>query len=74
MEYFVSQDPRSYSYISIWIFDFGPVKLPGISRNGPLAPIVRKVDASIYWMILYPLDSAIGFPNTYSLGSDLPGG
>ena len=48
MEYFASQDPRSYSYISIWIFDFGPVKLPGISRNGRLAPIVRKVDASIY--------------------------
>ena len=25
-------------YISIWIFDFGPVKLPGLSRNGPLVP------------------------------------
>ena len=24
-------------YISIWIFDFGPEKLPGLSRNGPLA-------------------------------------
>ena len=24
-------------FISIWIFDFGPVKLPGLSRNGPLA-------------------------------------
>ena len=22
-------------YISIWIFDFGPAKLPGLSRNGP---------------------------------------
>ena len=22
-------------YISIWIFDFGPEKLPGLSRNGP---------------------------------------
>ena len=22
-------------YISIWIFDFGPVKLPELSRNGP---------------------------------------
>ena len=22
-------------YILIWIFDFGPVKLPGLSRNGP---------------------------------------
>ena len=25
-------------YISIWIFDFGPEKLPGLSRNGPLNP------------------------------------
>ena len=24
-------------YISIWIFDFGPEKLPGLSRNGPQA-------------------------------------
>ena len=23
-------------YFSIWIFDFGPVKLPKLSRNGPL--------------------------------------
>ena len=23
-------------YISFWIFNFGPVKLPGLSRNGPL--------------------------------------
>ena len=23
-------------YISVWIFDFGPEKLPGLSRNGPL--------------------------------------
>ena len=23
--------------ISIWKFDFGPVKLPGLSRKGPLA-------------------------------------
>ena len=27
MEYFVSKDQRSYSFISIWIFDFGPEKL-----------------------------------------------
>ena len=30
MELFASQDPRSYSLY------FGPVKLPGLSRNGPL--------------------------------------
>ena len=28
-------------YVSIWIFDFGPVKLPGLSRNGSLAPNPR---------------------------------
>ena len=45
MEYFTSQDPRSYSLyfdISICIFDFGPEKLTGLSRNGPLGPISRK--------------------------------
>ena len=25
-------------YILILIFDFGPVKLPGLPRNGPLLP------------------------------------
>ena len=28
-------------YISIWIFDFGPEKLPGLSRNGLQNPIFR---------------------------------
>ena len=32
MEYSASQDPRSCSLY----FDFGPEKLPGLSRNGPL--------------------------------------
>ena len=31
-------------YISIWIFDFGPVKLPGLSRNGPQGAIQRLED------------------------------
>ena len=26
------------------------------------------------WINLYPMDSAIGFPNTYPLDSDLSGG
>ena len=30
-------------YISIWIFDFGPVKLPGLSRNGPQAMVIDIV-------------------------------
>ena len=29
-------------YISIWIFDFGPVKLPGPSRNGPQSGWLRR--------------------------------
>ena len=35
MELFASYDPCFYSLILIWIFDFGPEKLPGLSRNGP---------------------------------------
>ena len=30
-------------YISISIFDFGPEKLPGLSRNGPLSLLARRV-------------------------------
>ena len=29
-------------YISIWILDFGPEKLPGLSRNGPLVLNTKK--------------------------------
>ena len=38
--------------------------------------IVQKVDSTIRWINLYPVDSAIiiGFPNTYPLESDLSGG
>ena len=35
------------------------------------APVVQKVDSAIHWLNLYPLDNAIGFPNTYSLDRDL---
>ena len=40
-------------------------------------PVVQKVDSAIHRINLYPLDSAIGFPNTYliyPLDSDFPGG
>ena len=33
-------------YISIWIFDFGPEKLPGLSRNGPLALVLTDQQAN----------------------------
>ena len=36
--------------------------------------IVQKVDSTIRWINLYPVDNAIGFPNTYPLESDLSGG
>ena len=34
-------------------------------------PVVGKKDSVIRWINLYPVDSAIGFPNTYLLYSDL---
>ena len=38
-------------------------------------PVFQKVDSTIYCIkYLYPLDSAIGFPNTYPVNSDLSGG
>ena len=39
-----------------------------------LAPVVQKLDSAIQRINLYPVDSAIGFPNTYSLDRDLSGG
>ena len=32
-----------------------------------LAPVVKKLDSAIQWINLYPVDNAIGFPNTYPL-------
>ena len=37
-------------------------------------PVVRKMDSTIHWINLYPVDSVIDFPNTYLLDSDLFGG
>ena len=39
-----------------------------------LAPVVQKVDNAIHQINYYTVDSAIGFPNTYPLDSDLSGG
>ena len=38
------------------------------------APVVQTSDNAIHRINLYPVDSAIGFPNTYPLDSDLSGG
>jgi len=35
-------------YISIWIFDIGPVKLPGLSRNGPQGKLGSTETSSQY--------------------------
>ena len=42
----------------------------GIILKG-MAPVVQKVDNAIHWINHYPLNSAIGFPNTYPWDSDL---
>ena len=39
-----------------------------------LVPVVQKVDSAIHRINHYPLDSAIGFPNTYRLDGDSSGG
>ena len=36
--------------------------------------VVQKVDNAIHHTTLYPVDSAIGFPNTYPLDNDLSSG
>ena len=55
-------------------YDFGPVKLPGLSRNGPLAPVVQRLDNAIHWLNHYPADSMVCFVNTYPLDIDLSRG
>ena len=37
-------------------------------------PVVQKVNSAIHPINHYPVESAIGFPNTYPLDSDLLGG
>ena len=66
-----SLTPRTHAlilYISIWIFDFKPEKLPGRSRNWPLVPVVQKVDKTIHWKMHLPLY------NAYPRDSYLSGG
>ena len=36
--------------------------------------VVLKVDSAMHWINHYPLDCAIGFPNTYPIDSDLSDG
>ena len=39
-----------------------------------LALVVQTFDSAIHRIKIYPVDNAIGFPNTYPLDSDLSGG
>ena len=54
---------------------FIPIQMCGKDVVGivtfDLVPVVQKVDSDIHRINLYPLDSAIGFPNTYPLDGDL---
>ena len=43
-------------------------------KDSGQAPVVQNVDSAIRWINLYPVDSAIGFPSTYLLDSDLSSG
>ena len=38
-----------------------------------LALVVQTLDSAIHRIKIYPVDNAIGFPNTYPLDSDLSG-
>ena len=44
------------------------------SFNSDLAPVVQTLDSTIHRIKIYPVDNAIGLPNTYQLDSDLSGG
>ena len=41
---------------------------------GNQSPVVQRVDNIIQWINLFPLDSTIGFPDTYPLASGLSSG
>ena len=45
-----------------------------INAMTELAPVVQTLDSAIHRINHYPVDSVIGFPNTYPLDSDLSGG
>ena len=49
-------------------------KFQRIFHNYDLASVVQKVNSAIQWINLYPVENAVGFPNTYPLDSDLSDG
>jgi len=45
-----------------------------IKSRFDLAPVVQKLDSAIHRINLYPVDNAIGLPNTYPLDTNLSSG
>ena len=43
----------------VLILKFTFSQLPFLSRNGPEAPVVKRMDDTIHWIVIYSLDSAI---------------
>ena len=48
--------------------------VPRLDSAIHFGPVFQNVDNAIHRINVYPLNSAIGFPNTYPLDSDLSGG
>ena len=55
----------------ITVIDSRKIIYPVQERPIHLAPVVLRVDNAIHRINHYPLESAVGFPNTYPLDSDL---
>ena len=75
-----SRFPEHYWVASSLIYAFHPTmffqlgECPMKSFSTFLAPVVQNLDSTIHRINLYPVDNAIGFPNTYPLVSDLSSG
>ena len=71
-----------YSIISCLLYMRGvdlhqemPFAQPFTTRHAKSqAPVLQKIDSAIHRINLYPLDTAIGFPNTYPQYRDLSDG
>ena len=60
---------------TVYLYTCTPAKVRSNLKSSKVqAPVVQKLDSTIYWINLYPVDNAIGFPNIYPLDSDLSGG
>ena len=60
--------------VSLQVLWFSPLLLQHFQFQFDQAPVVQTLDSAIHQIKIYPLDNAIGFPNTYPQDSDLFGG